>query len=302
MDRRTFLKTIGCSAAASLVTCCPIHISPSHKHSSLEKVLLIGIDGLRPDALWEAATPNIDALAAEGAYSFAARTGEHTFTGPGWSNVLTGVWENKHGVKDNTFKGANYEKYPTIFSRIEEIKPILNTSSVASLDWINDIIITKADNRIYYPFEEEGDIKVAESTADIIKYNNVDLMFAYFEGVDVAGHSYGFDTVVTEYLAEIEIIDHYVGLLMQAMQKRPAYREERWLTILTSDHGGKGKHHGGVGEEAQKIPLIMHGSAVQKGEISPVPRQVDIVPTILTYFGIPLQDNWGLDGKVIGLK
>lgn len=263
---------------------------------------MIGIDGLRPDALWETVTPNIDALTADGAYSFAARTGEHTYTGPGWSNVLTGVWENKHGVKDNTFKGANYDKYPTIFSRIEEIKPILNTSSAASLGWINDIIITKADERIYYPFEKEGDIKVAETAAEIIQNRPVDLMFAYFEGVDVAGHSYGFDPTVTEYLAEIETIDHYVGMLMEAMQKRPAYREERWLTILTSDHGGKGKHHGGIGEEAQKIPLIMHGSAVQKGEIDPVPRQVDIVPTILTYFGIPLEDKWGLDGKVIGLQ
>lgn len=302
MDRRTFLKVIGCSTAVSLVTCCPVRITPSHKRGSLEKVLLIGIDGLRPDALWETSTPNIDALTADGAYSFAARTGEHTYTGPGWSNVLTGVWENKHGVKENTFKGANYEKYPTIFSRIEEIKPVLNTSSVASLDWINDIIITKADERIYYPFEEDGDIKVAETAADIIQNRPVDLMFAYFEGVDVAGHNYGFDPTVTEYLAEIETIDYYVGMLMQAMQKRPTYREERWLTILTSDHGGKGKHHGGLGEEAQKIPLIMHGPAVQKGEISPVPRQVDIVPTILTYLGIPLQDNWGLDGKVIGLK
>ena len=126
-------------------------------------------------------------------------------------------------------------------------------------------------------------------------------MFAYFEGVDVAGHNYGFDPTVTEYLAEIEPIDYYVGMLMHAMQKRPTYREERWLTILTSDHGGKGKHHGGLGEEVQKIPLIMHGPAVQKGEIDPVPRQVDIVPTILTYFSIPLQDKWGLDGKVVGL-
>ena len=38
------------------------------------RVLLIGIDGVRPDVLAEVATPNIDALAAAGWYTDQART------------------------------------------------------------------------------------------------------------------------------------------------------------------------------------------------------------------------------------
>lgn len=272
------------------------------REKGLEKVLLIGVDGLRPDALPEAATPNIDALVAEGAYSFSARTGIHTVSGPGWSNILTGAWENKHGVKDNSFKGALYQQYPTLISRVEKYKPGLETVTVASLDWITNIIVTTADKKLYYPFGEEGDAKVAKAATYLLEHGNVDLMFAYFMGVDMAGHNYGFDPKIPEYLSEIETIDHYVGVLVGAIKKRSNYNKERWLIILTSDHGGKGKNHDGVGEEAMKVPLIMHGPGVQSGEIVPIPTQVDIAPTILSYLGTPLRPEWGLDGKVVGLK
>ncbi len=301
LSRRTFIGgLVGAGVGGCLIgrDLCRVY----QEQSLLRKVLLVGVDGLRPDALVKTATPNLDSLMNEGAYSLEARTGVHTLSGPGWSNILTGVWENKHGVKDNSFEGANYGDYPTIFNRLESHKPTLYTYSVASLSWINDIIITKADYRIYHPFEEEGDLKVAETASAVLSHHNVDLMFAYLMGVDMAGHQHGFDPEVPEYLSEIETIDHYVGMLMEALKKRPLYNKEQWLTILTSDHGGKGKHHDGVGEEAMKVPLIIHGSAVQKGEIVPVPRQVDIAPTILNYLGIPIKEEWGLDGKVVGLK
>ena len=46
------------------------------------KVLLIGIDGVRPDVLAAVPTPNIDALAAEGWYTDQARTTTPSVSGP----------------------------------------------------------------------------------------------------------------------------------------------------------------------------------------------------------------------------
>ncbi|MDP3698496.1 MAG: alkaline phosphatase family protein [Nanoarchaeota archaeon] len=301
MNRRAFLKTLGYGTVTSLAGC-PTLIRTSHKPESTKKVLLIGVDGLRPDALQVAATPYIDSLVTEGAYSFAARTGEYTISGPGWSNILTGVWENKHGVKDNTFQGVDYQKYPTVFTHLEKYRPELNTAALASWGEITDSIATAADRRLFFPFNQEGDFRVARAAASLLDSTDVDMMFAYFMGVDEAGHKYGFAPDVPKYLSEIEIIDQYVGMMMKGLKRRLTYNQEAWLTILTSDHGGKGKSHGGVGEEAMKVPLIMHGPAVQKGELLPVPRQVDIAPTILSYLGIPLRAEWGLDGKVISLK
>ncbi len=76
------------------------------------KVLLIGIDGCRADAILLANTPNIKGLLPHATYSFDALTHYPTWSGPGWSSMLTGVWEDKHGVLDNTFAGSHYDLYP----------------------------------------------------------------------------------------------------------------------------------------------------------------------------------------------
>ena len=312
INRRTFLRTAGYAAVTSFSTCLldcrdkstgDVRKKPNH----LEKVLLIGIDGLRADALREAHTPHIDSLLAEGAYSFAARTGEYTISFPGWSNIFTGVWENKHGVVANPGKGAqiiaNYKRYPSFFTRAKRYYPKLNTMSLVSWGSINDFIIRDLNKNICHPYEkekEEADTHIAEDAALILGKENPDLMFVYLVNVDGAGHTHGYDSL--GYLKSIEQTDVYVGRVIEALKQRLHHKQENWLTLLISDHGGKGKSHDGVGEEARSIPFIMHGPAVQKGEILPVPTQVDIAPTILTYFGVPVREEWGLDGKVVGLK
>ena len=60
--------------------------------SSAPKVLMIGIDGVRPDALRAAQAPNLHRLMREGAWSDRALTDVHTVSGPCWSSILTAVW------------------------------------------------------------------------------------------------------------------------------------------------------------------------------------------------------------------
>ncbi|MBY0261086.1 MAG: alkaline phosphatase family protein, partial [Phycisphaerales bacterium] len=78
----------------------------SGSQAAVRKVLIIGIDGLRPDALAAADAPSIDALIADGAYSAAAQAEDITISGPGWSSMLTGVHRDKHGVTGNSFVGS----------------------------------------------------------------------------------------------------------------------------------------------------------------------------------------------------
>ena len=72
------------------------------------KVLVIGLDGARYDKLLSADTPNIKALLNRGFGARSALYGSgmaQTSSGPGWSTILTGVWPDKHKVKDNSFSG-----------------------------------------------------------------------------------------------------------------------------------------------------------------------------------------------------
>jgi hypothetical protein len=115
------------------------------------KVLILGIDGCRTDALRRANTPNLDQLIREGAMAdttsvVAERdTGADTVSGPSWSSILTGVWTDKHGVKDNSFRGANYDEYPHFFRRLKDARP--GAVTVSLVDWapIHDKIVSAAD-------------------------------------------------------------------------------------------------------------------------------------------------------------
>jgi len=80
--------------------------------SRQKKVLVIGIDGCRPDALLAARIPHLEKLMKQGSYSYKAQTGDITISGPGWSSLLTGVWRQKHGVQDNKLDGANFDDSP----------------------------------------------------------------------------------------------------------------------------------------------------------------------------------------------
>ena len=83
-----------------------------------QRVLMIGIDGVRPDALAAARTPNLDRLIRTGAFTDTTQilgtrySKNDTISGPGWSSILTGVWADKHGVHDNEFTGKNYRMLP----------------------------------------------------------------------------------------------------------------------------------------------------------------------------------------------
>ena len=103
-----------------LVTTVPI-CSQSIAEDPAGRVLVIGIDGLRPDALNAARTPAIDSLIDNGCFSESTKIlGERyrkndTVSGPGWSSFLTGVWADKHGVDNNQFTVKHYDRYPAFF-------------------------------------------------------------------------------------------------------------------------------------------------------------------------------------------
>ncbi|MBI2102322.1 alkaline phosphatase family protein [Candidatus Woesearchaeota archaeon] len=307
MERRPFLETVVSGSLGLLVAHCSFpflrddHPFP-YSSGNKQKVLLLGIDGVRPDALSVARTPHLDNLIAHGCYSDAAQAGEHTVSAPGWSNIFCGVWERKHGVTNNTFSGSKYDQYPSLFTRLEQLHPELYTVSLVSWRPINDHIIPAADFRLSYSNDRDGDRQVTEQTIQVLSREDPDVMFVYFGNVDMVGHKYGFHPSVAPYVREIESVDRQIGLVLRTLQHRRQYASENWLILCTTDHGGTKSGHGQNIPEHRTGFYIVSGSSAQSGRLTGQPQQVDVVPTILTHLKIPLDPAWGLDGKVCGLR
>jgi hypothetical protein len=223
------------------------------------RVLVIGIDGVRSDALTAANTPNIDALMSAGVYSPDALNDDITISGPGWSDILCGVRSDKHLVVDNSFAGSNYVDYPSLFNRIEGAYSGVNTVSICHWAPINDYIVgTDADVVI----NVGSDLEVQNTAVSQLENNDPHAVFLHFDDVDYAGHGYGFSPDVPQYISTIEVVDTQVGVVLSALYSRPNYVQEDWLVIVTHDHGGVGYSHGGTSIEHRNVSFIASGPSV----------------------------------------
>ena len=229
-------------------------ISFSVAAQQINKVLIIGIDGCRPDALVAAQTPDIDNLIPQSIYSLDVLNNDITFSGPGWSAMLTGVWHEKHGVTDNSFDGSNYENYPHFFQRMKQYNSNLITASICHWGPINNFIANDAFTD--FKLNVNSDEAVAVEAVSYLNANDPDALFLHFDDVDHAGHSFGFSPQIPEYIEAIENVDTGIGIVLNALEQRPNYDNENWLILVSTDHGGIGSSHGGNSIEEQNIFIL----------------------------------------------
>ncbi len=274
------------------------------------KVLVIGLDGVRPDVLAEVPTPNLDALVAEGAYTADARTGFPSVSGPGWSSFLIGVWPEKHGVTNNDFDGKRYGRYPDFLTRIEQVRPELNTFAVA--DWlplvaqedgqptISDAVDTKHILNGYDMGWPEADARSVELAVERLSDGDPDALFVDRGNPDETSHHHR--SIGEEYRAAIELADQHVGQLVAAVRARATYASEDWLIISSTDHGRTADGgHGGDSPEERTIFYLVSGPSTARGTLGQPVSIVDVPVTALAHLGIEIDPAWDLDGKVVGL-
>jgi len=263
------------------------------------KVLIIGIDGCRPDVLLHAKTKNIDKLWKKGAYSFNAKTDELSSSGICWTGMLTGVWHKKHKVVSNSYKNPNINEYPHFFRRLKQEKPSLKTYSIIHWDPLHKIL-QDGDADVFETIKsDEG---VTESVISYLLNEEIDAMFVHLDDVDHAGHKYGYKSNVKEYVQSIEKIDDQVGRIVKSLKRRENYKKENWLILLSTDHGGSEYGHGKNIPEHTTIFYIASGKSTKKGEIKEKVHVIDVAATALKHLGLTIKEEWNLDAKPKGLK
>ena len=299
------------------------------------KVLIIGVDGTRADALVQEIdsghAPNLGWLATNGFYTFDSWHLDITWSGPSWSSIMTGVYHEKHGVVNNTYSGSDFNTYPyfttlvksfdTTFKCVQlcEWAPLVN--DVYNDDWDSQIIGTDGYS--------DG---TAQATVAQLQDPNIDVLFTYFDHVDLTGHSSGFSPANPAYCQAIDTVDAAIGTVMAALRARPTYAQEDWLVLIVTDHGGIGNNHGGFTYDERHIWWIGYSDRIVKSRVSgpqngsytnppdpgdhdengdtvninmqrESPVQVDVATTAIHHLlydqGInpEQQIQWGLDGK-----
>lgn len=285
------------------------------------KVLFIGIDGVRSDALIQAYTPNMDSIFQQGTYTYTSWHLRTTVSGPSWSAMLTGVWQEKHGVWSNNYTNPNWNNYPYFVTRVKEFRPDAKAAQITSWAPMSTQVYNDGwDQKVVLPSDDDcvaAAISILENDPDI------DILFVHIDDVDAAGHGNQFNPNNQVYMNAIEYVDVQVGQIWNALKARPNFNNEDWVMMLTTDHGGTGSGHGGSSKEEREIWWVAWGNngAITQRELyvdltnlgtadyllpdaddfDEAPLLVDIAVTAIDHL-LPTVDpdtvtRWDLDGK-----
>ncbi len=277
-------------APALFILICSCKTVTDDHPKGIEHVIVIGVDGLSPDGLRKAATPVIDDMITNGAVKWNVRTVLTTASSQNWASMIMGAGPEVHGIIDNDWERDNHSLppivageegiFPTIFGRIREARPQAEMGAVYNWSGFGRLFEKKAVNY-------DRTFKTEDSTtADFVNYireKKPVFGFVHLDHVDHAGHHDGHGTPA--YYASVAKTDSLVGEILQAI--REAGMEQKTLVIITADHGGIGKGHGGPTPEEGEIAMILYGSGVKKGYT--IQQQVytyDLAATIAFVFDI----------------
>lgn len=266
------------------------------KDYPVRTVIIIGVDGLSPRGVDEGLTPNMNRLIAQGAYSFHARGVFPTSSSPNWASMIMGAGPAQHGITSNDWrlwsraimpsKEGVEGRFPSVFSEVRRHRP--NARIAVVYDWSgfgnlfdHDVVDVAADT--------EGPEATMHRAVEEYKYNRPDLLFVHLDHVDGAGHGKGWHT--PEYFEAVQRADDRIGEMIDAIDEVRAW--DSTVVIVTSDHGGVGKSHGGESMAELEIPWIIAGAGVANSrEITRDINTYDTACTAAYLLGVPMHSSW----------
>lgn len=258
-------------------------------------IILIGCDGFGGYALKDANMPNLKALMANGSWTDKARCVLPSSSAVNWASLLMGAGPTEHGYTEWNSKVPEipsvakngYGMFPGIFSVIRDQKKQAKTAIVYSWDGIGYLFEKEAVNIIVNG--KEKDDFCADTAAAIIKKEKPFFTFVHFDEPDATGHGIGHRTPA--YYKQLESVDQRIGKIIKAVQE--AGLADETIILVTADHGGTGKGHGGKSLDEIQIPWIIAGPGIRKNhEIKDVIITYDTAATLAWIMGLKQPQSW----------
>lgn len=254
-------------------------------------VVVVSIDGLRPDAIARFKAPTLQRLVREGRYSLTAQTIDISSTLPSHTSMLTGVDSDQHGVTWNSNKTEErgHVPVPTIFALAREAG--FNTAAFFSktkfehLEVPQSLDHARGPSRGPTPWSSAHTLSLVQQHLRTARPN---LLFVHFADADFAGHTFGW--MGHTYGMAVREIDRSLSALFTTLDD--TYGAGRYSVIVTADHGGHGRTHGTTSKLDTTIPWIVWGSGVTQGDTLTGVRTMDTAATVMWMLGVDAPGNW----------
>ena len=249
-----------------------------------QKVILILIDGMRPDGLVQCGNDYLSDLKRECSYTLSGKTVFPSITLPCHLSLFHSVPPERHGTTNNHYvepvrpvlglfeKLKQGGKKSAMFSGWQEMRDICKPGTLDFSLFINQLEYEHVD-------------KILTDTAiSYISGAKPDFVFLYLgETDDKGGHDKG-------WMSETYL--EYISLAIDNVKRIIDEFGEEYTIILTADHGGHDRTHGSSMQEDMLIPLFIRGKDIEGGRELKEVSILDVAPTIASVFNISPEREW----------
>ena len=249
------------------------------------RVLLILIDGMRPDAVQQCEHKFLyEFMTKECTYSFNGRTVMPSLTLPCHMSLFHNVEPDRHGIYNNTYHAPSHKldglfdvlaaaKKKNFFYRTwHELRDLCRPGALS-----RDIFID------YYAYDNEADKELCRIAVRDIVEEEPDFVFYYSGNSDEKAHKYGW--MGQEYMDAIALASEHIEKFIKSLP-------EGYSVVITADHGGHARTHGTEMPEDMTIPIALYGPQWEKGKELETIRLLDLAPTIVDMLGCEIPDEW----------
>ena len=263
-------------------------------------VILIGFDGWGSYSVEKADMPVIKQMMSQGSWTLKKRSVLPSSSAANWASVFMGASPEIHGYTQWDSKTpeipsaviGEHKIFPTISQILRSQRKEAEIGLFSNWVVIKHIADSLAiDYVVHFPVNNLKD-KYSGMTDMIGKYiveKKPTLCTVVYDFPDHYGHSAGFES--KEYYQSLKELDKCLAAIVQATKDAGIY--DKTIFIVTSDHGGKDKGHGGKTLLEMETPFIVSGCNIKKGyEINEFMMQYDIAATIAYVFNLETPQAW----------
>lgn len=255
----------------------------------MKKVILMSIDGMRPDGLLQCGSDAVEWLKARATYTLDAKTVMPSVTLPCHMSLFYGVTPSRHGILSNTFV-PQVHTVTGLFEKVTSMGGVC--ASFIGWEPMRDVCPAGKSKYMTYinSYEYESvDTLLTDAAMKLIEEKKPDFVYLYqVETDEKGGHDNGW--MSEAYLRRVRIA------IENARRVVEAYSNE-YTVIITADHGGHDRMHGTDMAEDTTIPMFFIGEEFACGKELHGVSILDIAPTVARVMGLFPEKEW--EGKAL---
>ena len=250
----------------------------------MEKVILISVDGMRPDGFLACGHPFAEEMMRQGSYTLTGRTVFPSVTLPCHMSMFYSVPPERHGITTNTYMPP----VRPLNGLFEQIK-LQGGRCAMYYNWEPLRDVARPESLQYSAYidcyaEDATDGALTDLALSRIEKSAPDFVFLYMVETDAkGGHDVGWMT---------QTYFDYIHAAVDNIKRVCARVGDEYTVIVTADHGGHARGHGADIPEDMIIPMFFIGKRFAPGKQLEGASILDLPPTIADVMGIAPAAEW----------